>query len=823
MSATNQDTSNSTHSTSTFVSALVVGLIVAGVYLAVFFLLHAKNKRIYQSRTLLAPEGKRPTELPNNPLKWFMGIIYEPDIRVFEMNGPDAYFFVRFCRFMVMLLVPYWIVTWVILMPVSAAPPSQQLDGLNIFTFGNVSVPTRHAAHLIIFVLLVGFTLFMIYREYAHFSEMRQAYLNSPAHAALARSRTVMVTNLPKEYDGEERIRELASFVPGPIEQVWLPRAVKPLEKLFDARNKECQILEKAENKLSKTATKNVRKNKLPEKQAATENGDVISKYVLDKKRPSHHIGTLASMTLGFFGKKVDTLSYSPQFIREQDEQLQLLRKGMDQYKLANSAFIRFTKQSDAHMFIQNLKKNTKIRMISGSTEVVPEDVVWGNLSMSPYMRKLRLAASWAATIGLIIIWGPLVAFVGVVSNVSTLCSTVSFLHWLCTLPTPVVGIIQGILPPVLLAVLFMLLPIFLRIFIKLEGEPRDSDIERKLWSRFWLFQIIHGFLIVAIASGLVSALQNIGSTVKELPELLAKHLPDSSIFFLTFILTVTFGSASKTLSRAIPWVMSKLAFILRGSTPRKAYAYDYKMDSIALSTAWPPVALLGIIGIVYSVIQPVTVGFAAVGFYLLYVSYKYMLIWNCDQPDRLETGGLYYPKAIAAVFAALYIEQICLGGLFFLSGSSTGAIGWAGGAIIVVCLITTAVFQIWVERKFKKQYLFLNASNASPGLLPVKTEASDDELVRQHEFDATHRAGEHYGNTTGLHLRAFDNPATWKETPTIWMAADTLGVAQSEVTRLESEGLKASTQYAAMDDKGKVTIERGPPDEAWYGGKTVQ
>ncbi|KZO92767.1 DUF221-domain-containing protein [Calocera viscosa TUFC12733] len=375
----------------------------------------------------------------------------------------------------------------------------------------------------------------MIHREYAHFSETRKAYLNSPAHAALSRSRTVMVTNLAKEYDNEERIWGLAAFVSGPIEQVWLPRAVKPIEELLEERNNECQILEKAENKLFKRGKTNARKNTMSENAAAEENADIIAQFMLEKKRPSHNIGTLADFSIGFLCTKVDTLTHSPQFMREHDEQLVLLRKDMEQYELANSAFIRFAKQTDAHMFAQQLKKNAKVKTISASTEVIPEDIIWHNLSMSPYQLKIRAAVSWALTIGLIIIWAPLVAFVGVVSSVSTLCSTVFFLGWICVLPSAVVGIIQGILPPVLLAVLFMILPIVLRIFIKQQGEPRDSDIERKLWSRFWLFQIIHGFLIVAVASGLVAALRNIGSTVSELPELLVTNIPDSTIFSQSF------------------------------------------------------------------------------------------------------------------------------------------------------------------------------------------------------------------------------------------------------------------------------------------------
>ena len=82
-------------------------------------------------------------------------------------------------------------------------------------------------------------------------------------------------------------------------------------------------------------------------------------------------------------------------------------------------------------------------------------------------------------------------AFVGIVSNVAGLCKTYSWLAWLCTLPKPVVGIIQGILPPVLLAVLFMLLPIVLRLLARFEGIPTRTGIELSLMTRFFAFLVV--------------------------------------------------------------------------------------------------------------------------------------------------------------------------------------------------------------------------------------------------------------------------------------------------------------------------------------------
>lgn len=122
--------------------------------------------------------------------------------------------------------------------------------------------------------------------------------------------------------------------------------------------------------------------------------------------------------------------------------------------------------------------------------EVSPKDVIWSNLGLNPYETKVRLAVSWALTAGLIILWSFPVAFVGAISNVNTLCTTYSWLSWLCGLPQPVVGIIGGILPPVLLAVLNMLLPIVLRMLARFEGIPTISGVELSLMNRFFIFQV---------------------------------------------------------------------------------------------------------------------------------------------------------------------------------------------------------------------------------------------------------------------------------------------------------------------------------------------
>lgn len=82
--------------------------------------------------------------------------------------------------------------------------------------------------------------------------------------------------------------------------------------------------------------------------------------------------------------------------------------------------------------------------------------------------------------------------------------------------------------------------------------------------------------------------------------------------------------------------------------------------------------------------------------------------------------------------------------------------------------------------------------------------------------------AGPELGNTSGFHAHAFDHPALWKKQPVVWIANDPLGVGKYECEQINAKNVEASTDFASIDDKLKLHVERAPPDEAWYQGFTA-
>lgn len=852
------DANTDPKSTAQFVAALVTGCITVGVCVLFWLVFHYRKSlvRVFQPRTILAPEDKKPHPLPGQPVSWWRRVFSLDDSEVLQANGPDAYFFLRYVKiFGIYMLVPYFILTFAALLPASAVKPNNGQDGLNMFAFGNVPAANlnRHLAHFFIALILVFFTLYLIWHEYNHLMDIRLRWLraNSPS----LKSRTIMMVSVPESMYSAAAIKELAanvglsSGVDDPrasmgteggvapqgtiaelnaggsaVTDVWLSKKVKPLEKVYDSRNKECTRLEGGVGKLLKKALKNERKGKTPaaKGQFNEESGSLPDRYVLPKKQPKWKQGFL-----GLFGNKLN-LQTSPVWIKEKNDEIERMRQ--EEYPDGNVAFVRFQTQDQAHYFARNVKKgNKRLKLLETSIEMYPDDIIWNNVGISGAQRKARAAVSWALTIGLIIIWAIPVAFVGMVSNIDAMCKQASWLAWICKLPGAALGIIKGVLPAALMAVLYMLLPIVLRMMIKQEGRIRSSEVELRLFSRYWLFWVIHGFLIVTLASGLISALSDIGGTMNDIPEMLSSKLPNASIYFLTYVLTANWAGAAKSFARIMPFIMYQLRGILAGGTPRKAFQQKYKLDSFQWSTVWPTLCLTICVTIVYSIIQPFITIICLVATVMLYAGYKYALIWTAAQDPVMETGGLYYVKALRTVFVSLYIELVCLAALFIMSSRPDGSrspSGMACGIILAVVCFIVAAFQTYIDWfRFPKDLIYYGipkgsrigggsqtnlvegASNADQAVYAeAKENLKEEEAIASGQDELTAR---HH----------FDHPALWKPQPIIWNAQDPTGLGQYETDYINSVGVPASTEYAHMNEKGDVDVDRSPPDEEWLGG----
>lgn len=227
---------------------------------------------------------------------------------------------------------------------------------------------------------------------------------------------------------------------------------------------------------------------------------------------------------------------------------------------------------------------------------------------------KFRYLLSWSATVGLLILWAFPVAFAGAVSNVDTLCGTYHWLAWVCNTPHIVQGIIQGVFPPVFIVILFLLLPYFLRALAWFENITRYSNLSLSVYKRYYLFLIIHGFLIITLTAGITAstgginaatqqAAEDIFNDPKSVVKNLAKYLPDANIFFLTYMIQQGFTGAASALLQAGSLIVFFIQKLFFGQTPRGAFTATFTMPKVDFGEMLPRISLLATIAIAYSII----------------------------------------------------------------------------------------------------------------------------------------------------------------------------------------------------------------------------
>ncbi|KAF5369002.1 hypothetical protein D9758_003059 [Tetrapyrgos nigripes] len=413
-------------------------------------------------------------------------------------------------------------------------------------------------------------------------------------------------------------------------------------------------------------------------------------------------------------------------------------------YPPLNAAFITFNRQISAHLASQALVHHDPYRMSQKHLSVSPSDVIWGNLGLNEYEMRVRFLIGWGITAALIIFWAIPVAFVGIVSNIYTVCSTASWLGWICRLPSVVVGIISGILPPVLLAVLMALLPIVLRLLASFSGIPKKSGVELSLMDRFFMFQVVHSFLVMTLSAGIVSSLNGLINDPASTPSILAQNLPLASNFFLTYIILQGLSGTAGGFLQAVPLVIYYVKLYLLGSTPRSVYQIKFAPPSVAWGTLFPSITLLTVITLSYSIISPIINGLAWATFFLFYLLYKYLFLWVYDQTGQggggaaaADTGGLFFPKAIGQTFVGIYLSEICLAALFFLAqDDQKKQSAVPEGALMVVLIVVTIFFQMTINNSYGPLI------HALPLTLVEKMYSSETPLSSEEDVAATTTGG---------------------------------------------------------------------------------
>ncbi|KAL8687083.1 MAG: hypothetical protein Q9224_005257, partial [Gallowayella concinna] len=721
-------------SLSSFLSTLIPTAVLAFVFVSLFLLLRRKFKRNYEPRTFLgslrpqlvyltpghdnnaltvATSRERSPALPNGLLNWFGTFAKVPDSFVLNHQSLDGFLLLRYLKVASATCLVGCCITWPVLFPVNIVG-GRGLKQMNLLTMGNVADKNRFYAHVFIAWIFLGFVFYMVARESIYYVNLRQAYLLSPLYSRRMSSRTVLFTSVPDEYLNEGILRRM--FGKG-VKNLWIANDCEEMEELVEERDKVAMKLEVAETKLIKLANANRLKSMKKGGQnngpldhadeANGESGSLAAKWVPTKKRPTHRLKPI-------IGKKVDTINWCrselERLIPKVDALQATHRAGNG--KFIPSVFVEFYHQSEAQSAFQSLAHHHALHMAPRFIGVNPDEVIWKNLKLKWPSRVIRNILTISFVVLLIVFWSIPVGFVGILSNIQSLIQLAPWLSWLNKIPPTIFGLVQGLLPAVLLAVLMALLPIILRLMAKIGGAPTLSAVELRTQNYYFGFQVVQVFLITTLSSAASASVTGILCKPMDAPNLLAENIPKASNFYISYFVLQGLTISSSALLGIAGLILFRLLGTFLDTTPRKMYKRWSTLSALGWGTVFPVYTNLTVIAITYSVIAPLVLGFASIGLYLIYLAYRYNLLFVVN--SRIDTKGLVYPRALQQTTTGAYLAIVCLIGLF--------GINTAPGPIIlmVIFLIFVILF-----------HLSLNAA-LEPLLkyLPKSLEAEEQSLL---------------------------------------------------------------------------------------------
>ncbi|OKL57865.1 hypothetical protein UA08_06535 [Talaromyces atroroseus] len=725
-------------SLSGFLSTLIPALIVAGAMVLAFIILRRRYLRNYMPRTYMPTlrDYERTPASPTGLFNWITSMYTLPDTYVLQHHSLDAYLLLRYMKLLVVMCFVGCCITWPILFPINATGGGTG-EQFNILAMANVKNKARYFAHAFVAWIFFGFVFYLVTRESIFYINLRQAYAFSPAYANRLSSRTVMFSSVPKDYLDEQKLRRM--FGIERVKNVWLATDTSDLDQKVSDRDGAAMKLEAAETKLIKLANavrlKALKKGASAEDEqlgtptSDSESGSVAARWVRAKDRPTHRLKFL-------IGKKVDTINWARSEIERLNpeiEEEQAKHRAGDAKKVS-AVFVEFYNQNDAQDAYQSVAHNAPLHMAPRYIGVDPTQVIWSNLRIMWWERVIRNFATIAFICALIIFWAIPVAFVGSISNIDSLIQKLPWLHFILSVPTFIRGVITGLLPSVLLSVLMALLPIIIRLCAKLGGCPTAAAVELWTQNAYFGFQVVQVFLVTTISSAASAVVEDIIDDPTSAASLLASNLPSAANFYVSYIVLQGLTFTAGGLLGITGLILGKVLGKLLDSTPRKMYSRWANLSGLSWGTVLPPMSLLGLIAIVYSIIAPLILGFATVGLYLFYFAFRYQLLYVSNA--NIDTQGRIYARALQHLLVGCYIGIVCLIGLFAIAAADQ-PIGTGPLVLMIIFLVFAVLYHVSLNAALDPllNYLPKNLEAEEEALLaegrnklgPAITEGSDE------------------------------------------------------------------------------------------------
>lgn len=273
-------------------------------------------------------------------------------------------------------------------------------------------------------------------------------------------------------------------------------------------------------------------------------------------------------------------------------------------------------------------------------------------------------------------------------------------------------------------------------------------------------------------------------------------------------------------------------------------------LAGIGWGSEYPKWTNLGVIAISYSCIAPLVLGFATVGFLLLYLAFRYK--WLFVLGNNIDMKGASYSKALQQMMTGVYLSAVCLIGLLAIGVADARSV--IGPLVLMIFwLVVIVAFHVLsslalsplekalpldlvsdtpvaysdsdakydqpVGAQQQQQTISNGYRNDSETTRTADPEANEEAkkatgnfltrrarpYIDQHFYEPNKHREFHLPEVQYEHDDAYYNPAITAERPFVWLAKDSCGVSSMIVRDNNAAGVRSSDDFAWFDEKNKI------------------
>ncbi|XP_062111373.1 CSC1-like protein At1g69450 [Humulus lupulus] len=662
------------------VSALLTSVGINSGLCIIFFTLYSilskqpSNYEVYVPRLMAEGKSKRRGRFNLERLipstGWLKSAYMLSEDELLSSSGLDAVVFMRVITFSLKVFLFAGVIGIFVILPVNCS--GDKLDNLDltnlfnnsldVFTISNVNNGSKSLwIHFSAIYIVTIFVCYLLYYEYRYISLKRLSYFYSSKPQP--HQFTILVHSVPVS-PGNSVSDCVDSFFKEYHPSTYLSNVV------VHRTNKLRNIIYDAKK--------------------------LYRRLIYLRSDPAQH-KYQRSCCFGLCGRKVDLVDHYGKRLNSVEENLRLHQTGVSfTGEEVRAAFVSFKSRYGAAAAFHMQQSINPTHWV---TEEAPEphDVYWPFFSSSFMRRWISKLVIVVACILLTILFLIPVVIVQGLTNLSQLEIWFPFLKSFLT-TTMVSQIVTGYLPNLILLLFLKMVPPIMEFLSSIQGYISHSDIEKSACKKVLWFTIWNIFFATVFSGSALSQL-NIFLEPKNIPSKLAKAVPAQASFFIAYVVTSGWTSASSELFRVIPLLCS---LVTRPFTDSKDD--ELEVPSIAFHKDIPRILFFGLLGFTYFFLAPLILPFLLVYFCLGYIIFRNQFI-NVYAP-KYETAGKFWPIVHNSMIFSLLLMHAIAVGIFTLKKLPKAS------TFIIPLPILTLLFNEYCRKRFLPNFVAYSAES---------------------------------------------------------------------------------------------------------------